>query len=142
MEQEILQFLKGNDEIIRNKILEKINYYSENLNYEMALELKNELEYIDIVLSKQKVELHDFIDRDIFSYYIDKGYISIEILFIRNGKLLNHKNEINILSIEEIDEVESYIVNFYNKHEVPKEILLPEGLNEMNVSSIIKSNRC
>jgi len=140
MEQEILQFLKGNDDIIRNKILEKINYYSENLNYEMALELKNELEYIDIVLSKQKVELHDFVDRDVFAYYIDNGYISIETLFIRNGKLLNHKNDIFPMAIEEIDEVESYIVNFYNKHEVPKEILLPEGLNEMNISSIIKSN--
>ena len=140
MEQEILQFLRGNDEIIRNKILEKINYYSENLNYEMALELKNELEYIDIVLSKQKVELHDFVDRDVFAYYIDNGYISIETLFIRNGKLLNHKNDIFPMAIEEIDEVESYIVNFYNKHEVPKEILLPEGLNEMNISSIIKSN--
>ena len=140
MEQEILSFLRGNDEILKNKILNKINEYSENLNYEMALELKKELEYIDIVLSKQKVELHDFIDRDVFSYYIDKGYLSIEILFIRNGKLLNHKNEIYPLNLDPEDEVEYYIAKFYTKNEIPKEILIPETLNQETLSNVVDTN--
>ena len=140
MESEIIQFLKGNDEIIKNKILEKINNYSENLNYELALELKKELEYIDIVLSKQKVELHDFTNRDVISYYIKNGYISIEILFIRNGKLLNHQNDIYPITTDEIDELESYLVNFYQKHEIPKEILIPEELNINNLENLIESN--
>lgn len=140
MEQEILSFLKGNDEIIRNKILNKIQTYSENLNYEMALELKQELEYIDIVLSKQKVELHDHIDRDVFSYYINNGYLSIETLFIRNGKLLNHKNTIYPLSVDPVDEVEYYIANFYNRHEVPKEILVPEDINVEQLKIMVDSN--
>ena len=70
-------------------------------------------EYIDVVLTKQKVELHDFIDRDVIAYYIDKGYLSIEILFIRNGKLLNHKNTIYPLNLDPIDEVEYYIAKLY-----------------------------
>ena len=90
IENEILSFLRGNDEVLRSKIMDKINVYSENLNYEMALDLKKELEYIDIVLDKQKVELHDFVNRDVVSYYVDNGYLSIETLFIRNCKLLNH----------------------------------------------------
>ncbi len=140
MEQEILAFLKGNDEILRTKIMDKINTYSALLNYEMAMELKKELEYIDIVLDKQKVELHDFVNRDVFAYYIDKGYISIEILFIRNGKLLNHKNVISPLSIEIEDEVENYIAQFYMKNEIPKEILIPETLNRENIQSLVDSN--
>lgn len=140
MEQEILSFLKGNDEVLRNKIMEKINKYSEALNFEMALDLKKELEYIDIVLSKQKVELHDFVDRDVFAYYIDKGYLSIEILFIRNGKLLNHKNEIFPLSLDVLDEVEYYIAKFYTRNEIPKEILVPEDINVENIKSVVNSN--
>lgn len=140
MENEILSFLRGNDEVLRNKIMDKINKYSEALNFEMALELKKELEYIDIVLDKQKVELHDFVNRDVFAYYINSGYISIEILFIRNGKLLNHKNVISPLTIEIEDEVENYIAQFYMRNEIPKEILIPDTLNIDNIKSLVNTN--
>ena len=140
MEDEILSFLRGNDEILKKRIIDKINIYSENLNYEMALELKKELEYIDIVLTKQSVELHDYVNRDVISYYIDKGYISIEILFIRNGKLLNHKNYITPISVDPIDEIEYYIANFYTKNEIPKELLIPDTLSIENISKIIDTN--
>ncbi len=140
MEEEILSFLRGNDEVIRKKIMDKINVYSDNLNYEMALDLKKELEYIDVILTKQNVELHDFVDRDVVNYYIDKGYLSIEILFIRNGKLLNHKNTIFPLNIDPIDEVEYYIAKFYSRNEIPKEIIINESLSIEHLSSVIDSN--
>lgn len=140
MENEILSFLRGNDQILKDKIMDKINKYSETLNFEMALELKNELEYIDIVLDKQKVELHDFVNRDVISYYVDNGYLSIEILFIRNGKLLNHKNDIFPISVDIEDEVEYYIAKFYSRNEVPKEILIPDGLSVENISSVVDTN--
>ena len=140
MENEILSFLRGNDQILRDKIMDKINKYSENLNYEMALDLKKELEYIDIVLDKQKVELHDFVNRDVISYYVDNGYLSIEILFIRNGKLLNHKNDIFPISVDIEDEVEYYIAKFYSRNEIPKEILIPETLSVENISSVVDTN--
>jgi len=140
MEEEILSFLRGNDEILRNKIMDKIEQYSNSLNFEMALELKKELEYIDIVLSKQKVELHDFVNRDVISYYINDGYLSIEILFIRNGKLLNHKNSIFPLTGDPEDEVEYYIADFYSRNEVPREILIPEDLNIDNIRNVVDTN--
>ena len=140
MEQEILSFLRGNDEILRNKIMDKINTYSENLNYEMALDLKKELEYIDIVLDKQKVELHDFVNRDVIAYYVDNGYLSIEILFIRNGKLLNHKNTIFPINLDIEDDVEYYIAQFYLKNEIPKELLIPDTLNIDNIKSVVDTN--
>ena len=140
MENEILSFLRGNDEVLRSKIMNKINIYSENLNYEMALDLKKELEYIDIVLDKQKVELHDFVNRDVVSYYVDNGYLSIEILFIRNGKLLNHKNEIFPINLDVEDDVEYYIAKFYQRNEVPKEILIPDTLSLENLESVIDTS--
>jgi len=140
MENEILGFLKGNDEIIRQKIMDKINYYSDNLNYEMAWDLKKELEYINIVQEKQKVELHDFVDRDVINYFVDRGYLSLEILFIRNGKLLNHKNVVYPIRIEVLDEVESYIAQFYARHEVPKEILIPEDLNITTLQGLVATS--
>ena len=140
METEILSFLRGNDEVLRNRIMDKISKYSEALNFEMALELKKELEYIDIVLDKQKVELHDFVNRDVIAYYVNNGYLSIEILFIRNGKLLNHKNDIFPITLDVEDEVEYYIAKFYSRNEVPKEILISDTLNPTNIESVVDTN--
>ena len=140
MENEILSFLRGNDKVLRDKIMDNIYRYSEAMNYEMALELKKELEYIDVIMDKQKVELHDFVNRDVWSYYINNGYLSIETLFIRNGKLLNHKNVIYPLSLDIEDELESYIVRFYGRNEIPKEILIHEGISLENLSNMVDSS--
>ena len=140
MEEEILSFLRGNDKLLKDKIMDKINKYSEAMNYEMALELKKELEYINIIMDKQKVELHDFVNRDVWGYCINNGYLSIETLFIRNGKLLNHKNVIYPLNLDVEDEIETYIARFYTRNEVPKEILVPNGISVDNLSSLVESN--
>ncbi len=140
MENEILAFLRGNDKILKDKIMEKINLYSESLNYEMAKELTEELNYINIILDKQKVELHDFINRDIIGYYIDKGHLAVNLLFIRNNKLIGSHNELLTIKIDPIEELEFYILNFYTRHEVPKEILVPEDFNKEILNDLITTN--
>ena len=76
MEKDILDFLKGDDKILIDKITKKINVFSNNLNFEAALELKKELDYIKVVLDKQRVELHDYINRDVIGYDAIDGIIS------------------------------------------------------------------
>lgn len=137
MEQEILSFLRGNDTILKNKIKEKMQIYSQNLNFEMALELKQELEYISIITDKQKIELHDLVNRDCIGYYYENGYVSINIFYLRNGKLVGNKNEIFNVIDNEIDEIEYYIAKFYLKHEVPKEVFVDKELNTKLLSQIV-----
>lgn len=140
MENEILSFLRGNADVLKNKILEKINMYSEQLNFEMALELKKELNYISIILDKQKMELHDYVNRDIIGYYFNKGYLSIQILFLRNGRMVGgHTDIFPVVSTLE-DELDTYIMNFYSRHEVPKEILCPKEVNTEILSEITSSS--
>lgn len=139
MEKEILSFLNGNDKILTDKIKEKIAIYSETLNFEMALELKKELDYINVVLDKQKVELHDLVNRDIIGYFFDKGYISMQIFFLRSGKLVGGHTDIFPVISEPIDEMETYILNFYSRHEIPKEILMNEDLNLEVIGNILNT---
>ena len=138
MEEEILSFLRGNGDILKNKILEKIELHSKELNFEMALELKKELDYISIVLDKQKMELHDYTNRDIIGYFFDKGYLSIQILFLRNGRMVGGHTDIFPIVSELKDELEYYIMNFYSRHEIPKEVLCPSNINTDILSEIIK----
>ena len=139
MEKEILSFLRGNDKILKDKLLEKIESYSNSLNYEMALELKKELDYINVIMDKQKVELHDFINRDIINYIYDNGYISLQIFFVRNGKLIGGHADIFPIISEVVDDVEYYIMKYYMKHEVPKEILAPKELNIAILSELLNT---
>ncbi len=141
MKNEIISILNGNDDKLIEKIREKINFHSSNLNYEQALGLKNELDYIEVVFEKQKVELKDGINRDIFNFYVDKGYISIEVFFLRNGKLIGSSSSIKPLISSDKDELEYYIVDFYQKKNIaPREILVP-GIVDANILSELLNTR-
>ena len=140
MEKEILSFLRGNDKILKDKIKEKIEIYSNSMNYELAKELRDELSYISLVLDKQKVELHDFVNRDVIGYYIDKGHIGVNILFIRNNKLIGSHNDILTIQIDPLDELNEYILNFYLKKEIPKEIIVDNSFNKELLSDIFETN--
>lgn len=140
MEEEILSFLRGNGDILKNKLLEKIQQYSQDLNFEMALELKKELDYISVILDKQKMELHDYINRDVIGYYFDKGYLSVQILFLRNGRMVGGHTDIFPVVSDYLDEMDYYIMNFYNRHEVPKEILCSSEINIAILKDIIETN--
>ena len=139
MEAEILSFLRGNEDIIKNKLLEKIKYYSEEMNYELALELKKELDYMEIVLEKQKVQFLNKEDMDAINYYFDNGYLAIEILFIRAGKLIGSFNDIFTVTENYLEELEAYISLFYQKKEIPKEIYLPDEINKEFLNKVINT---
>ncbi len=139
MEEEIISFLHGNDTLIKEKIKDKIEYHSEHLNYELALELKKELDYISVILAKQKVELNDLVDRDIINFYVENGYISVNIFFIRHGKLLGNKSEIFPIMDDYIDEIEYYIGLYYAKNEIPNEIIVSDELDANMLSSALEA---
>ena len=127
MENDIIRFLKGDDTLITKKIEEEMLKESEAMHYEKAKELKELLDYIKITLVKQKVEIQDTIDRDIFGYYVNKGYLSIQVFFIRNGKILERHSKIIPLIDEVNEELTRYIASFYQKNFLlPKEILTPD----------------
>ena len=82
MKTEIISFLNGNTKVLTNKLKEKMNKYSNNMEYEKALEYKELLNYINITTEKQKVDLDNTVNIDVASYYSKDNYISIQILFI------------------------------------------------------------
>ena len=130
MKNEIVKFLKGDHSIVSNKIKEEMLKESELMHYEKAKELKELLDYIELVLTKQQVEMGDNVDRDVFGYYTDKGYLSIEVFFIRGSKLIGKHSKIFPLIDEVDDTLNSYIAKFYDKDIIkPKEILVTDNID-------------
>ena len=83
--------------------------------------------------------MHDYINRDAIGFYCDENLVSVQILFIRNGKIVGGNNDKFYLISDLYDEVNTYILNFYSKHEVPKEILVENGLNTDIIANILKT---
>jgi len=132
MKEEIISFLNGNHKIVTDKLKEKMETYSSKLEFEKAIEYKEMLDYINITLEKQKVELDDNINRDVIGYYLKDNYLSVSILFIRGGKLLDKKSNIFPIVDTFEEELSTYISNFYYEHEVkPKEVLVDKIDNNL-----------
>lgn len=141
MKKDIIRFLNGDHTEITKKINEDIIKESEKLNFESAKELKELLDYINITLKKQKVEINDMHSIDVFGYYIEKDYLSIQVFFIRSGKIIERHRKI-IPMIDEVEEVLTrYIAEFYSKDIlIPQEIILPENVDIEPLQNIIKTN--
>ena len=130
MTSEITSFLRGNASKVISKIEDEMMAASLKMNYERAKELKEMLDNVNITLNKQKIDLNDNYNFDLFNYYTDKNYLSIQIFFVRNGLLTGRHEEI-IPTILEEDELLEYIIKFYEKNPIlPKELLVPDRLDK------------
>lgn len=140
--QEITSFLHGGFKEIKENLSKKMYEASEELNFERAKELRDQIQHIEIVMEQQKMTTSDRKDRDIFGYSYDKGWMCIQVFFMRQGKLL----ERNVTTFPFYDEPEeafnSYIGRFYlhQNHLQPKEILLPIGSDTELIAELLGMN--
>ena len=138
MRNDIIRFLKGDHSLITDKIKKEMIEESELMHYEKAKELKELLDYIEIVLTKQQVEMGDMVDRDVFGFYTDKGYLSIQVFFVRGSKLIGKHSKIFPLIDDVENSLTSYITKFYDKDIIkPKEILIPNNLDNELISEYL-----
>lgn len=126
--KQIRKFLQGDAKEIIDKVKADMEKASLNLEFEKAQEYYEILQSIDHVMEKQTIDFKDQKVRDVFGFYADKGYISLQGFFIRNGKLLERTLAIQELYEDEMDAFISFIVQYYQDNMVPSEILVPQGV--------------
>ena len=123
MKNEIISFLNGNKAVIVDKLKEKMQKASDELNFERALEYKRMLEDINVTLTKQTIDLNKNYNFDMFGYYKNNNYLSVQVFFIREGILFGHHFDIFTIVEDKEEEIIEYIIKFYEKGNViPKEI--------------------
>ena len=125
--KEISAFLKGDADAILKQLQKKMMKASENLQFEKAQEYRDMIVSIHHVMEKQIIDFKDRKDRDVFGWYEDKGYISLQGFFIRDGKLLGRNFTVMPIYEETMDAFVSFILQYYQNNVIPKEILVPEG---------------
>ena len=139
MTSEIISFLNGNSDIIKDKLIKQMEKASLDMNYERALEIRDMLNDIDVTLAKQKISLNTKYNFDVFNCYRHNNYLSIEVFFIREGLLFGrHDSILNV--VEETDEaLTEYIIKFYEKNNIiPKEIIVPNIIDKDLLSEFLQ----
>lgn len=123
---EIVRFLNGGHDAVKADLTEKMLKASEDLEFERAKELRDLIQYIDAVMEKQKITINDTLDRDVFGYSVDKGWMSVQIQYMRQGKMIERHVSLFPFYGEEYDDFITYVTQVYSENPaLPKEIFLP-----------------
>ncbi len=135
----IKSFLNGNTARVKRHLTSQMEKAAAQMEYERAAEIRDQIHYIEVTVEKQKIISNDETPRDLFNFYMDKGWLSIQIFFIRQARLMKREKRLFPIVDEADEEMTSFILQFYNRHNniLPKEILLPAGLPNKEISEIL-----
>lgn len=124
---EISSFLNGGHGKVKKELTEKMNAAAEQLEFERAKEYRDQIAHIDQVMEKQKMTMNDFTNRDIFGYSVDKGWMCVQVFFVRQGKLIERDVSLFPMYRDPEEEFLTFLGQFYAKpeHIKPKEIFVP-----------------
>ena len=137
--KKIKSFLNGNVSKIKKELEQKMKTASENLEFERAAEIRDQIHYVEMTVEKQKIISNDNTPRDLFAFYMNKGWLSLQIFSIRQARLMKREKRLFPCIDTPEAELESFILQFYNQKNriLPKEILIPSGMDKETLSEIL-----
>ena len=139
MAQEVSDFLKGQDDKIIDELRDKMNKTAAAMEFERAAEYRDLIQAIGTLRTKQRVMAKDLQNRDVFGYYVDKGWMCVQVFFVRQGKLI--ERDVNLFPYynDPDEDFLTYIGQFYQEksHLKPNEILIPADIDEEAVRAMV-----
>lgn len=140
MREEITRLLKGDTKELRDKMTRLMNESTAVMNYEKSKEYRDYLRSLDYISDPQMVMSETVKDRDVFAYFEDSGYVAIQGLFIRGGKLLDRSLTVQPIYDDPDDAFIAYILQYYQSNPLPQEILLPQGEAISALSEVLSTH--
>lgn len=139
MAQEVSDFLKGQDDKIIDDLKGKMAAAAQTMEFERAAEYRDLIQAIGTLRTKQRVMAKDLQNRDVFGYYVDKGWMCVQVFFVRQGKLI--ERDVNLFPYynDPDEDFLTYVGQFYQEksHLVPNEILIPQDIDEEAIKALV-----
>ena len=139
MAQEVSDFLKGQDDQIIDDLKGKMAMAAQSMEFERAAEYRDLIQAIGTLRTKQRVMAKDLQNRDVFGYYVDKGWMCVQVFFVRQGKLI--ERDVNLFPYynDPDEDFLTYVGQFYQEksHLVPSEVLIPQDIDEEAVKALV-----
>lgn len=136
---EIAKFLNGGYEDVKKELEQKMIEAAEELQFERAKEYRDQITHIETVMQKQKIVSGDLTDRDVFGYAVDKGWMCVQVFFVRLGKLIERDVSIFPIYQEPEDEFLTFVGKFYTmaNNIKPKEIFIPNTVDPTMLQQLL-----
>ena len=139
MAQEVSDFLKGQDDKIIDDLKGKMAVAAQSMEFERAAEYRDLIQAIGTLRTKQRVMAKDLQNRDVFGYYVDKGWMCVQVFFVRQGKLI--ERDVNLFPYynDPDEDFLTYVGQFYQEksHLVPNEVLIPQDIDQEAVKALV-----
>ncbi|SJX68208.1 Excinuclease ABC subunit C [Weissella confusa] len=137
--KKIQRFLYGDTKEVTKVLQGKMADAAEKLEFERAADLRDQLKFIETTVEKQKIISKDGTPRDLFNFYMDKGWLSVQVFFIRQARLMKREKRTFAIVDSPEEELTSFILQFYNRKNavLPKEILVPAGVDKQIISEVL-----
>lgn len=138
---EVKRFLGGDYVAIETEIQQKMEAAAENMEFEKAAEYRDQIRAIDTVMTRQKMTNTDLKNRDVFGYAVDKGWMCVQVFFVRQGKLIERDVSMFPFYNESEEDFLTYIGQFYqeNEHFIPQEVLIPDTIDKPSVEALLST---
>lgn len=139
MAQEVSDFLKGQDDKIIDDLKSKMAVAAQSMEFERAAEYRDLIQAIGTLRTKQRVMAKDLQNRDVFGYYVDKGWMCVQVFFVRQGKLIERNVNLFPYFNDPDEDFLTYVGQFYQEksHLVPNEVLIPQDIDEEAVKALV-----
>ena len=123
---EVIQFLEGKNVSLKEELSQKMAQASADLNFELALVLRDRIQALSAVQSGHNVEYATIQSADVVAVVKHKNMVCIEVFFVRGGQNCGNVPYFpkNAAEMSETEILEGFLSSFYAEHAVPKEIFV------------------
>jgi len=141
--RQAILFIEGKSRDLLAQLRETMRAKADLLEFESAARIRNQIQAVEKTLEKQRMVSHWGIDQDIFGLYREGGFIEVQVIFVRQGKLTgNQAYSLEDLRFDDEEIVGALLTQFYQGGRfVPDEILVPVDLEDREVREEFLSER-
>ena len=133
MIEDLAKFLEGKTDPVLKRLQTEMQRASENLNYEKAAAVRDQIQAVERVVERQKIISNERKDSDVIAMARNNGEACVHVFFIRSGKLIGREYFILEGTEEEENQeiLEEFLKQFYSQAAyIPNKVMLPQEIEE------------
>ncbi len=130
------RFLEGKTEAILDNLRERMETAAENLEFERAAVLRDQITAVEQINERQKVLNTDMVDKDVLAFVSDNEQSLVQMFFIRNGKLIGQQHFMLEGAADDVqnEALQEFVKQYYEQsQDVPREIIMPAHIEEAQI---------
>jgi len=134
--REAMLLLEGRNSEVARELRRRMEAAAAEERFEVAARLRDQLQAIETTQERQQVVEHWGANQDVFGLYREGGAIEVQVLFVRQGKLVSNQSySFDDWEFSDDEVMEAVLTQFYQatQHDVPDEILLPVAISDAEV---------